>query len=122
MYLTLVEVPFRDTLRFRLRIPSSLEKFSGVLITVTDPDASSKKSYIKTNSKVSRSNGKARAILLQNHLPFEENSLRGAAVDLFGLTDHHGVVLEVVEDDYLSDSEVFESALHDAFFEVSIKA
>ena len=59
------------------------------------------------------------AVGLQNDVTLEEGSLRHSRVDLLWLTDHDGLVFEVVVDDDLSSSGVLETALNDVLFEVT---
>ena len=89
-----------------------LEELSGVLIAVIDADATAENANVKANSEVTRKHGKARAVLLQDHLSLKEDTLRSATVDLSGLTDHDRVVLQVVQDDQLADAVVLKTTLH----------
>ena len=92
------------------------------MIAIIDSDASSSDSNVYSNVKVLRKEREAGAVLLQNHLPLEEDSLGSAGVHLLGFVKHDGVVLQVVVDHQVSNSEILKSALNNAFFEVSEEA
>lgn len=87
-----------------------------------DSDASASNSNVHSDVKVLGKKRKARAVLLQNHLPLEEDTLGSARVHLLRFVQHDRVVLQVVVDHQVSDSEILQSALNNAFFEVSEEA
>jgi hypothetical protein len=60
--------------------------------------------------------------LLEHLLSLQENTLRCATVGLLGLVDHEGVVLQVVEDNELSDSVVLKSGFDYALLEIAEKS
>lgn len=104
-----------------LRLSNISEVVSSVVITLVDSDASSGDTNVDSDREVFWKERQTRAVLLQNHLSLEEDSLRGSSVHLLGLIEHDGVVLEVVVDNKVSNSEVLKSALHDALLEVSVE-
>ena len=62
------------------------------------------------------------AIGLVDDVALEEGTLRGSRVGLLGLSDHDGLVLEVVIDGDLSDAEVLQATLDDVLFEVTVES
>ena len=66
-----------------------MEKLSSVVIAVIEADLSTKDANINADSKVVRHKRRLGAILLQNHLAFEESSLRGSRVYYLWLCDHN---------------------------------
>jgi hypothetical protein len=98
------------------------EELTSVLVSIVYSDTSAVDAHIETDSEVSWEEWLSRTILFQNHLSLQENTLWGATVGLFWLVDHDGVILQVVQDDQLSDSVVFKSALDDALLEVAQKS
>lgn len=99
-----------------------IKEFASVLINVIDTDAAPKNANVEANAEVGRKHGETRAVLLEDHLALEENALRSTAVGLARLTDHNGVVLQMIQNDQLADTVVLEAALNDAFLEVTIKS
>lgn len=65
-----------------------MKELSGVLIAVIDTNAAAKNANIEANSEITWKHGKSRTVLLEDHLSLQENTLRGATVDLLGLTNH----------------------------------
>jgi hypothetical protein len=76
---------------------------------------------VETDTEVLGHEG-GHTIVLQDHLAFEEGTLRNTGVSLLALDDHDGLVFEEVVDEDIMNSEIFKSALDDALFEVTVKA
>lgn len=93
-----------------------------VVVAVVDADLSPEDANVHSDSEVVRHEWALGAVLLQNHLPLEEGALRGARVFDFGLSQHDGLVLKVVEDGYFSDSVILKSALNNTFLEVAVES
>ena len=105
-----------------LKIVTYIEEFSSVLVTISYPDSSSVHADIKANSEVLGQERLLGAVPPNHHLPLEEDSLRSATVDLFGLVDHDGVVLEIVVEGQFADAVVFQFAFHHALLEITEKS
>jgi hypothetical protein len=98
------------------------KKLSCVLVTVSDPDKSAKYAHICAYPEVVRKKGCATAILLEDHLSFEECALGCSAVDLLRLNDHDRVVFQVVKHCHFPYLVVLKSALDNTFLEITIKS
>jgi len=99
-----------------------LEEFASVLIDIIDTDAAAKDADVKANAEIGGKHGKARAVLLEDHLALEENTLGSSTIGLAGLADHNGVILQMVQNDQLANAVVLEAALNDALLKVTIKS
>ena len=97
------------------------EELSCVRVTVIDADLSAKNADVETNAEVNGHEG-AHSVALEDHLTLSERSLWEARVLLFGLCDHDRLILQKVVNVEKVDSEVFETTLNYAFFEVTEKA
>jgi len=99
-----------------------MEELPSVVIAVIESDLSAEDADINANSEVVWHKGRLGAVLLENHLAFEESSLRGSRVDYLWLCNHDRLVFEVVEDCHFANSVVLESALNNAFLEVTVES
>ena len=82
-------------------------ELSGVFISIVDSKNATVDGDIKANREVGGHEGLLRAIALEDHVSLKEWTLGNSTVLLLRLSDHDGLVFEVVEDHSLSDSEVF---------------
>jgi hypothetical protein len=92
------------------------------LIDIIDTDAAAEDANVEANAEIGRKHGQTRTVLLEDHLALEENALGSAAVCLAGLTDHNGVILQMVQNDQFANAVVLEAALNHAFLEITIKS
>ena len=99
-----------------------IKELTSVLIAVVDSDSSAKDAYVQSDSEVSRKEGSVWTVLFEHLLSLQENTLGSATVGLLGLVDHEGVVLQVVEDNELSDSVVLKSGFDYALLEIAEKS
>ncbi len=96
-----------------------VEEFARVLIAVVDSDAATVDHHVGADAEVEGHQGSAGAVFFEHHLAFEEDALRSARIDLFGLVDQDRVVFQVVVNEQLADSVVFEAALNHGLFEIA---
>ena len=95
-------------------------ELAGVVIAVVDADLAAKDARVAANGEVVWH--ERAAIGLENDLALEECTLRSSRVDLLWLSDHDGLVLQVVENRHLSNLEVLKSALDDVLLEVTVES
>lgn len=99
-----------------------IEKLSGVLITIVNSDCSSIDTNVKANSEIGRQQWSFRAILLENHLPFQKYSLGCSTVHLSWFTNHNWMIFKVVVNYNLSDSVILNSAFNNTLLEIAQKS
>jgi len=104
--LRLFEVVFRALLSFGTRLSAFNHELSGVFISIVDSKNATVDGDIKANREVGGHEGLLRAIALEDHVSLKEWTLGNSTVLLLRLSDHDGLVFEIVEDHSLSDSEV----------------
>jgi hypothetical protein len=104
-----------------LRSAEITEEFAGILITVVDADRAAAQSDVLANGEIGRLVRHLRAILSDDHLALEENTLGTARVGDLRLNELDGAILKVVEDGQLSNAVVLEAGLDNGFFEVTVE-
>jgi hypothetical protein len=104
-----------------LRNAEITEEFAGILITVVDADRAAAQSDVLANGEIGRLVRHLRAILSDDHLALEENTLGTARVGDLRLNELDGAILKVVEDGQLSNAVVLEAGLDNGFFEVTVE-
>lgn len=92
-------------------------EFASVLVTVIDADLTTVDSSVAADREVIWHEWLA--IGLQDDVSLEECALRCTTVDLLRLSDHDGLVLEVIEDGDFPDAIVLQAALDNMLFEVT---
>jgi len=90
---------------------------TSVLITVKDANAAAIDLRVCANLEVVWH--ERASVSLQDDLTLEESTLGDTRVDLFGLSEHDGLVFQVVEDGDFSVSGVLETAFDNVLFEVT---
>jgi hypothetical protein len=98
------------------------EELSGVLVCIIDADGSAKDANVESNAEISWQERSTGAILFEHHLSFQKDSLRSARVDFLWFVNHEGMVLQVVHDVDLPNSEVLKSALYYTLLEIAKKS
>jgi len=104
-----------------LRGAEVTEEFAGILITVVDADRAAAQSDVLANGEIGRLVRHLRAILSDDHLALEENTLGTARVGDLRLNELDGAILKVVEDGQLANAVVLEAGLDNGFFEVTVE-
>jgi len=95
-------------------------EFTSVVITVVDADLAAEDASVAANGEIVWHEWAA--IGLQNDLTLEESTLRGTRVHLLGLSDHDGLVFQVVENCDLPDLGVLEAGLDDVLLEETVES
>lgn len=93
---------------------------ASVVIAVFNAEDAAENTDIDANSEVNWHEWAS--IWLNDDLALEEETLGYARVDLLWLSDHDGLILEIVEDNGFSDSEVFEARLDYMLFKVGVES
>ena len=61
-------------------------------------------------------------VLIEYTMSLEECALRDSTVLLLRLDNHDGLILKVIVDDQISDSEVFKTALNNMLFAETVES
>ena len=93
---------------------------AGVIVAVVDSEGASANGNVCSDEEIVWHEGAA--VSLQNNLALQEGALRNASVDLLGLSEHDGLVLQVVENGDETDASIFKTALDDALLKVGVEA
>jgi hypothetical protein len=97
-----------------------LEERTSVIISVVNAHGTAVDGNVDADGEVL--GHECGSICSKNNLAFQEGALGNTSVNLLGLGDHDWLVFEVVANDHLSDSHVFETALDDALLEVGVES
>ncbi len=97
-------------------------ELSSILITIGKMNVFSKNDDISTNNEIFRNDKSATPICSKDFLSFQKSSLRDATILKFRFCDGNRIILQVIEDDDLSNSIIFKCRFYYRFFEIAIKS